>query len=414
MNGQSEQISKNSDYSYWLKIVNALFLVAGTCIGGGMLALPISSSATGFWPAVSLMFLSCIFMTITGLLYLEATLWMKEDSHVISLSKALLNKFGQAVCWAVYLFIGYASLAAYTSGGGKEISFVLTELLAIPFSTMMGSLAFFLVFGGIIYMGYKIVERVNTLLFIAMIVAYIFMIGMAPSEINSFFLERQDWGLKNLFFIMPIMLTTFSFPGIVPTIVPYLERDVRSVRYAIIGGTSLTFLVYFVWLMIIFGTVPLEGPHGLNEAFLCDTPATECLHYAIQNPWFSYIAQFFAFFALTTSFLGIALALFDFLSDGLKISKKGTGKLALISLIGIPTLFFGIYFERAFITALELSGGIGDSLISGLIPALMVWNGRYKLHKQGQYRLIGGKAMLVFVGIFSCSIFACELLKRLF
>ncbi|WP_213106027.1 aromatic amino acid transport family protein [Candidatus Protochlamydia amoebophila] len=30
----------------------------------------------------------------------------------------------------------------------------------------------------------------------------------------------------------------------------------------------------------------------------------------------------FAFFALATSFLGIALALFDFLSDGLEIFKK--------------------------------------------------------------------------------------------
>jgi tyrosine-specific transport protein len=396
----------------WIKTLNALFLIAGTCIGGGMLALPISSSPSGFWPSILIMFIACVFMTLTGLLFLEATLWMKKESHVISLSKEFLNKFGQTVCWIVYLFIGYASLVAYTSGGGKEFSFVLTDILHIPFSSSLGSVIFLLIFGSIIYLGYRIVEKVNLILFISMIAAYVCMIGLAPKEINIQLLERQDWSINNLFFVMPLMLTTFSFPGIVPTIVPYLNRDVKAIRMAIIGGTSLTFIVYFIWLLIVLGTVSNEGPHGLQDALLCDVPATECLHYAIQNPIFSYIAQFFAFFALTTSFLGIALALFDFLSDGFGISKKGNGKLTVNLLIALPVLFFSIYFQRAFITALELTGGIGDSLISGLIPALMIWKGRYKLGKQSDYQVIGGKPLLVFICLFSLSILACEVLRR--
>ncbi len=403
---------KNYSISYWIKISNALFLVAGTCIGGGMLALPISSSTSGFWPSVIVMLISCIFMTITGLLFLEATLWLKKGSHIISLSKEFLNKFGQAVCWIVYLFIGYASLVAYTSGGGKELSFVLTEILHIPFSSALGSIAYLFVFGGVIYLGYQIVERVNTILFISMIVAYLCMLGLAPKEVNSHLLERQDLNLNNLLFVIPLMLTTFSFPGIVPTIVPYLDKDIKAIRIAIIGGTSLTFIVYFLWLLIVLGTVPHEGPHGLQEAFLCDIPATECLYYAIKNPLFSYIAQFFAFFALTTSFLGIALALFDFLSDGIGISKKGKGKLYLTLLIAIPTLFFSIYFKRAFITALEMSGGIGDTIISGFIPAIMIWNGRYRLFKKGDYQVKGGKPLLIIICLFSLSILACEVLRR--
>lgn len=415
MNISTEMLSQESHPAMqWIKTFNALFLVAGTCIGGGMLALPISSSASGFWPSVLMMFIACIFMTITGLLFLEATLWMKKEAHVISLSKELLNKYGQGICWAVYLFIGYASLVAYTSGGGKEISFVLTEIGHMPFSSHWGSCIFLLVFGGIIYLGYRFVERVNAVLFISMIVAYLCMIGLAPKAINMNLLERQNWHPSHLFFLMPLMLTTFSFPGMVPTLVPYLNRDIRSVRIALIGGTSLTFIVYFLWLLIIFGTVPHEGANGLQEAFLCDTPATECLHYAIKNPIFSYIAQFFAFFALATSFLGIALTLFDFLSDGFGISKQGRGKLILSLLIAIPTLFFALYYQRAFITALELSGGIGDSLISGLIPALMVWKGRYKLAKKSDYQVAGGKSLLILISLFSLSILTCEVLKRVF
>lgn len=399
-----------------LKTINALFLVAGTCIGGGMLALPISSSTVGFWPSVAVLFAACLFMTITGLLFLEATLWMKDDAHIISMSDKLLNKYGKIVCWLVYLFIGYFSLTAYISGGGKEISFVVTEILKWPLSNYAGSFIFISIFSIILYLGYRIVERVNTILFISMIIAYLFMIILSHSEVKLPFLERQDLDAKNLLFISPLMLTTFSFPGIVPTIVPYLNRDIKSLRIAIIGGTITTFFVYSVWLFIMFGSVPYEGSHGLKEAFLCDVPATECLHYAIKNPILSLVAQFFAFFALTTSFLGIALALFDFLADGFQISKKGLGKITLTLMIALPSLFFGVYFKRAFITALEMSGGIGDSIISGLIPVIMVWRGRYnfKLEKQGSYQVTGGKTLLIVIGIISCSILACEITRRIF
>ena len=80
----------------------------------------------------------------------------------------------------------------------------------------------------------------------------------------------------------------------------------------------------------------------------------------------------------------------------------------------IPTIFFAIYFQRAFITALELSGGIGDSFISGLIPAMMIWKGRYSLAKQGSYKVNGGKPVLVLIGFFSILILSCEILRRIF
>lgn len=399
-----------------IKTINALFLVAGTCIGGGMLATPISSSTVGFWPSIAIMFASCVFMTITGLLFLEATLWMKNDAHIISMSSKLLNHSGKAVCWLVYLFIGYFSLTAYVSGGGKEISFVATEIFKLPLSNYWGSFIFIFIFGVVLYLGQKTVERVNAILFISMILAYIFMIVLAHPEVKLHLLERQNLDEKSLLFISPMMLTTFSFPGIVPTIVPYLKRDIKSLRIAIIGGTTITFLVYFVWLLIMFGSVPYEGSHGLKEAFLCDIPVTECLHYAIHNPILSYIAQFFAFFALITSFLGIALALFDFLADGFNISKEGLGKLSLTLLVALPSLFFGIYFKRAFIAALEMSGGIGDSIISGLIPAIMVWRGRYhfNLVTKGAYQVIGKKILLIIIGVISCGVLICEISRRIF
>jgi tyrosine-specific transport protein len=51
--------------------------------------------------------------------------------------------------------------------------------------------------------------------------------------------------------------------------------------------------------------------------------------------------------------------------------------------------------------ALEVSGGFGDALLSGIIPALMVWMGRYRKNLTGNYQVTGGKGLLM--AIFFCS-----------
>jgi len=395
----------------WFKIVKASFLISGTCIGGGMLALPVTSSALGFLPTLFVMLLCCVFMTLTGLLYLEVTLPLKERAHINSLAATFLNPFWRGVCWLVYLFICYASLIAYISGGGKEISFVISEIFQGSYTTAAGMTTFVLLFGLILFMGHRSIERVNTLLFASMIIAYVLLLLFSGSKIEPGMLARQQWN-GHLLFIVPLMLAMFSFPGLVPSIVPFLEKDVGAVRKAIILGTSLTFLVYFLWLLLVFGSVPHLGEHGLQEAFECDIPATECLHYALKNPAISAIAQFFAFFALATSFLGISLSLFDFLKDAihLKVSKLLQGAFICL-LILAPSLLFALRFDRIFITALELSGGVGDALISGIIPALMVWNARYAYKKQG-YEVAGGKPLLIGIIAFSTLILVCEIARR--
>ena len=69
--------------------------------------------------------------------------------------------------------------------------------------------------------------------------------------------------------------------------------------------------------------------------------------------------------------------LFDFLSDGLKIPEKGRGEVLLAALVLIPTIFFAVFYSRAFIVALDTSGGFGDAILNGVMPVLMVWIGRY-------------------------------------
>jgi tyrosine-specific transport protein len=200
---------------------------------------------------------------------------------------------------------------------------------------------------------------------------------------------------------LPLLLTAFSFQTMVPSLHPYLNHDGRSLRLAIVGGTSIAFIVYLIWQMTVLGTVSLEGPFGLFQALKEGEVATHILGIAVGSRWVEFLASFFGLFALITSFLGISLGLYDFLSDGLNIPKKGWGSAFLGLLIVVPTLLSSINFERLFLAALDASGGFGDSILNGLLPVLMIYIGRYymKLRKTG-FTAPGGKRLLAAIFVF--------------
>lgn len=392
-------------------VLSAAFLVGGTCIGGGMLALPVATGLSGFIPSIAMMTICWITMTLTALLLMEVSLWMEEGAHVISMSSRLLGPLGKAVAWMLYLFICYASLVAYTAGGGIQISSSLKSLFGITLSKGMSCAIFVFLFGAIIYAGSRVVGRINAILFVAMIGAYIALVGVGFSEIKPAFLAFKNWNTALM--AIPLLLTSFSFQTMVPSLTPYLKRNGTALRIAIIGGTTIAFIVYLIWQWLILGIVPVLGENGLIEALARGEPATQFLGNHVQSNWLASIAEYFAFFAIITSFLGIGLGLFDFLSDGLKIKEKGIGNFSLAILIVVPTLFFAIYFDRAFLVALDTSGGYGDAVLNGIMPALMVWIGRYQMNYKGPFKVPGGKPLLIFTMLFFGATLIYEVLMQL-
>lgn len=388
--------------------ISAIFLVAGTCIGGGMLALPVATGVSGFLPSMAAMAICWMAMTASALLLLEVNLWMKEGSHVITMASVILGPVGKVVSWCIFLFISYASIVAYTAAGGSLIVNAAHSMLGLSLSKEWGCFLFIAVFGGVIYLGSQIVGRVNAILFIAMIAAYVALVGTGISEVNLELVRHRYWPTS--FLAIPLLLTTFSFQTMLPSLTPYLHRHAKALRLAIVGGTLLTFLVYAIWQFMILGIVPVKGPNSLIDALEAGEPITQFLREHVHSYSVAIIAEYFAFFALVTSFLGIALGLFDFLADGLKIKKTTAGKGLLGLLIVIPVFIFSAYFDRIFLLALDSTGGFGDSILNGMMPALMVWIGRYYLKFPNENRVPGGKPLLILVFTFFLGALCLEIL----
>lgn len=393
------------------KLLPAMLLVAGTSIGGGMLALPVATGISGFFPSLVVMIICWLAMTATGLMLVEVSLWLKEGSHMISMSGKMLGSPGKAAAWILYLFISYASIIAYTAGGGMQIADSIHKLVGIELSRPLSCFLFFFVFGFLVDFGAVIVGRVNAVLFFGMLGAYFLVIGAGASEVQPENLQYSNW--STAFMGVPLILTSFSFQTMVPSLTPYLDRNPKLLRLSIVGGTTITLFIYIVWQWLVLGIVPAEGSDGLIQALKEGAIATNFISKSTQSHAVVVIAGFFAFFALVTSFLGMSLGLFDFLSDGLGIPKKGWRRALLGLIIAVPTLFFAIYFERAFLVAMDASGGFGDTILNGILPVLMVWVGRYRKNLPSSMGWIGSRPFLIFVILFFVFSLTVEVLIHL-
>jgi tyrosine-specific transport protein len=189
-----------------------------------------------------------------------------------------------------------------------------------------------------------------------------------------------------------------------------MHYDTQKVRKAILIGSFIPLVTYVIWQWLILGIVPTFGPGGLEDALNQGQNAVQPLKNVINSQAVYIVGQYFAFFALVTSFFGVTLGLVDFLADGLNIKKTASGKLLLCALVFLPPLGVAFLYPHIFLKALDFAGGFGCALLLGLLPILMVWAGRYRLGLKSDYAFPGGKLTLILLILFVVFELACELI----
>ena len=178
-------------------------------------------------------------------------------------------------------------------------------------------------------------------------------------------------------------------------------------------GSLIPLLIYILWEFLISGVVPIQGVPGLINSWKLGENAVKPVQILLSDPWISLAANFLAFFVIVTSFLGVALSLTDFLADGFKIEKSNAGRIILSFLAFAPSLTIALVYPRAFLSALEYAGAFGVAILLGILPAAMVWSGRYRLKYEGEYRAPGGKFALSCVILFFFFVIILEIIEKL-
>ena len=376
-------------------VFGGALLVTSTSIGAGMMALPITTGTGGFIPSVIVFVLSWMIMCLTGLFFAEICISMPKDTNIISMSSKYLGPLGQVLTWIIYLFLFYTLSVAYISAGGTFFQNILKDFLS---ETLCIGL-FVIIFGYIVFKGTKIVDRANLFLTSGLFISFFFFIIASINK--SSFNNLKHFHFLNSFVSFPIVLLSFGYQGIVPTLTNYLDKDPKKIKTAIIVGTLITLLIYLIWEFLILSIIPLGGEFGLLATKAKGLTAISPLKNYTNANSILLASKFFAFFAITTSFLGVNLGLFDFLADGLKLQKKGIKKIFLAILTFAPSLLITISYPKIFLIALDYAGSIGGNLLLIFLPTLLVWLHRYvKKDNFVKPIVFGGRSLLSIVFIF--------------
>lgn len=385
-------------------LISGIFLIGGTCMGAGMLAIPLMTGISGFLPAMLINTLCWLFMMATGLLFLEVTLWMPDGSNVLSMSERFLGPVGKLLGGLFFLFLYYCLMVSYIAGGAPLLSIALQRISPFDISALTALVIFTATFGSVVCVGAWFVDRVNWILMIGLIAAFFLLLLFGSADIKPHLLLRKQWGLS--LFAAPVLFSAYGFHNVIPTLSTYLKRNRRLLRRAIVIGTTLPFLVYSTWQWLVIGSV--EAEH-LKMAAQQGIPVSQIFLDEAGGSWVGQIALFFGFFAIVTSLFGVSLSMVDFIGDGFHIEKRtGWLRFGLIILVFGPPSLLAYHNPNIFVEALGVAGGFGEAFLNGLLPISMVWIGRYHYKLEGKHLLIGGRGMLTLLLAFTLLIMGIE------
>lgn len=392
------------------RLLGGVLLISGTSIGAGLIALPVETGTYGFLPSALILFICWLATLFAALYMLEANLWCKDDSNLISMAEETLGPVGRGVAWLSYLLLLYALMAAYLSGMNSLLVTSFHQLFDVQLSSLSASSILITLFGLVLYFGTKPLDYLNRIFILGFIVTFFALIFTLSSELKPQLLKQTKF--HSSWLVLPVIVTTFGYQIIIPSVRRYLDSDVKDLVKVIIIGSTIPLAVYLIWELITLGVIPPHGTHGLDKILSTGQPAiglTISLEGLLHAPWIGTIAKFLSFFVIATSFIGVSLSLFDFLCDGFHVHKKSKlSKLPITIGTFIPPLFFTLYYPGAFIVALGYAGILVAVLLI-IMPVSMVISGRYFRNEPKVFTTPGGLFSITLLLAFALSIVVIEL-----
>ena len=374
------------------KTVGSTLLVAGTMIGAGMLAMPLTSAGIGFGFTLVLLLGLWALLTFSALLFVELYQTAESDAGIGTLAEQYFGKTGRILATAVLIIFLYALIAAYVSGGGS----LLKDLLPESFGDKVSILLFTVIFGSFIVIGTHSVDKINRVLFFVMLAAFAVVLSLMLPEIKFDNLMATPIDNALIISASPVFFTAFGFHGSIPSLNKYLDGNVKALRISTLAGSAITLCAYILWQMSTHG---LLTQNEFLQILKEDATLNGLVKATLAITGSNIIAgavKLFSTLALVTSFLGVGLGLLECIEDLLKRSFNiSAGRISLGLMTFIPPLVFALFYPEGFILALGYAGQM-FAFYAVVLPVSLVWKAR-RTHTDLPYKVWGGNLTLIIV-----------------
>lgn len=402
------------------KFIGCVMLVVGTAIGAGILASPIQCSGAGFIWSMFGVLTGWVVLTFTGLLLLEMNLSLPIESCTYgSMAAKTLGTPGRIITWISYLLLLYSIVAAYVAGESSMLTHMLESVFNITIPHYMVAILFVVILGSAVFWSTKAVDFVNRGFISAKGIFLMAAIVLSLPYVNvEYLIVNPDIGrLKYLFIASPIFLHMFNFHFVVPSIRMYVGDKPATLKWIIITGTTVSLVIYTLWLIASLGVVPLTGEYSFTSLAHLDHPAdnpdfVQVMTTIVNNKWVTASINGFFNFSMTTSFLGVSLGLFDFLADGFKRKDTHFGRFQTACLTFIPPIIFALFYPHGFRMALIYAASF-IAILCLILPPLMVYRLRKSTELKSPYRVFGNNFLFFGIVIIGLFLFVLPILTNL-
>ncbi|MGB0359866.1 MAG: amino acid permease [Endozoicomonas sp.] len=381
-------------------VLGSAVIVAGTAVGAGMFSLPVAAS--GLWFGYSMLFMIfCWYCMYSAALYLlEANLRYPLGASFDTMAQGTIGNFGRVINGASVAFLCYTLTYAYISGGSSIISYSLSAINDISLPPPAASFVFALILSIVVIIGTRAVDRVSTILIGGMVVTFLWsisgLIGNTSTDrlwIDLSFIDAVPYSMGALGFFT----VSFGMQTAVPSITRYMGKDATKIKTALFSGSLLALFFYTLWQYSFFGNLSRDSfpaiiAAGGNIGNMLQALAETGLHISISTG-----LQWFANMAVASSFLGVAMCLFDYIADLFGFDDSFSGRLKTAAITFIPPTVLGVFLPHGFITAISFAG-LFLVVFCILSPVIMAWIGRQR-GEEG-YLVSGGLFRMALVFLF--------------
>ncbi|PHM37537.1 tyrosine transporter TyrP [Xenorhabdus innexi] len=387
------------------RTIGSIFIVAGTTIGAGMLAMPLAAAGVGFGTTLAMLIVLWALMSYTALLLVEVYQYNKANTGLGTIAKRYLGTGGQVLTGFSMLFLMYALTTAYISGAGELLAASLSAWLDKQISVSVGIIIFTLVAGSVVCISTRSVDLINRLLFTAKVIFLVLVLGVMMPHVDKINLISMPIEKGLVLSAIPVIFTSFGFHGSVPSIVAYMGGETNKLRKIFLIGSAIPLTAYILWQLVTLGAISsntfvgiLAQQSGLNGLL-------QAVREVVASPKVELAVHLFADLALATSFLGVSLGLFDYLADLLKRRNHAKERLQTGLITFVPPMLCALFYPN-FVMALTFAA-VALSILALLLPSLLVW--RCRQENQGGYRVKGGRPALVLIFLCGIAIIAIQI-----
>lgn len=385
------------------RVFGSTLIIAGTAVGAGMLAMPLTSAQMGFGMTFLLLATLWVLLTFTALLYAEVHQYSPNDAGIAGITEQYFGLTGKLIVNFILLFFMYAVLTAYITGSGDLLFNLIPKSLDLDpeKARKIAALSFAIIFGIIVTIGIALSDITNRLFFGLKVLSFIVLLYFLFGKFSISNLQYPPTNNLLLFSALPIFFMTFGFHICTPTINEYLQGDNQKLRLACIFGSTGIFIIYIIWQLATHGVLQQSE----LVAILNQDPSLNGLIHAFEvttgSKTISEIVRVFSVLALTTSYIGVSLGLSNAVKDLLSHFNMRKNNLMIGAITFIPPIIVGFTYPNIFLSAFSFAGVI-FAFIGMILPVLLVFRAR-KLNPEGR-RVRGGNISLLIALLFAVGI----------